>query len=196
MSLPSSATTAPWRRWPRSPAYPGRLTVIEGDALAADWRHRPAKGPLKIVANLPYNIGTPAADRLADGRAWPPWFASLTLMFQKEVAERIVPPSPARALRPARRAVAVALPVHKLFDVTAGLHAAAQGDLSPSCSSCPKMPCPIGLRCEKLERVTAAAFGQRRKMLRQSLKTVFGVPEAFWSGLASRRTARAEELRE
>ncbi|MFZ2469089.1 MAG: 16S rRNA (adenine(1518)-N(6)/adenine(1519)-N(6))-dimethyltransferase RsmA, partial [Parvibaculum sedimenti] len=79
-----------------SAAYPGRLTIIEGDALETDMASL-VKGPARIVANLPYNIATPLLVRWLQTEPWPPYYASLTLMFQKEVAERIVAPPGGKA---------------------------------------------------------------------------------------------------
>ncbi|TPG14409.1 16S rRNA (adenine(1518)-N(6)/adenine(1519)-N(6))-dimethyltransferase RsmA [Sphingomonas oligophenolica] len=171
-------------------AYPGHLTVIEGDALAIDAPALFATKP-HIVANLPYNIGT----ALLVGwltTAWPPWWASLTLMFQKEVAERIVA-APGTdhygrlaVLSQWRSVARIAMPVHRsAFTpppkvMSAVVHITA---IDP----------PAGVEVTVLERVTAAAFGQRRKMLRQSLKSMPGALAAL-DTLGIDPTRRAETL--
>ena len=171
--------------------YPGRLTVIEGDALATDLSQFKAEGaPLKIVANLPYNIGTQLLVNWLTV-PWPPFWQSLTLMFQKEVGERIV--------------AAPGDDHYGRLGVLAGwlTHAEMMFDLSPQAFTPPPkvtstvvhleprlnpLPCDLG----KLERVTAAAFGQRRKMLRQSLKSLGG--EALLQKAGIDPSRRAETL--
>ncbi len=152
-------------------AAPGRLTVIAGDAMAQDEAALVDRG-VHVVANLPYNIGTALLVRWLTG-PWPPWWASVTCMFQKEVAERIVaaPGSPAygrlAVLAQWRSAPRIAFEVPRQAFVpppsvtSAVVHiipAAASGDV------------PVAT----LERLTAAAFGQRRKMLRASLRGLPG----------------------
>ena len=171
-------------------AFPGRLEVIEGDALALDPAGLVAP-PRQIVANLPYNIATALLlrwlDRIGD-------YESLTLMFQREVAERLVaaPRSPAYG----RLSIIVQwLTLPKiLFDVPPGAFVPAPKVTSSVVSLVPR-PAPLAA-AEKpvLERVTAAAFGQRRKMLRSSLKSL-GVPvEPLLAAAGVAPTARAEEL--
>lgn len=154
----------------------GRLTVIEGDALAID--EAAAIGPAHIVANLPYNVGTALLVRWLGGETWPPWWTSLTLMFQQEVAERIVarPGSPAygrlAVLAQWRAAASLAMKVHRSAFVPPPKVMSAVVHIVPA-------DAPSGVRAGMLERLTAAAFGQRRKMLRQSLKGVPGALEAL-----------------
>jgi 16S rRNA (adenine1518-N6/adenine1519-N6)-dimethyltransferase len=156
-------------------AYSGRLRVIEGDALAQDL---PAlfEGRPHIVSNLPYNVGT----ALLVGwltTAWPPWWASATLMFQREVADRIVaaPGSDAygrlAVLAQWRASAGIAMPVHRSAFTPPPKVMSAVVHLVPG-------EAPAGVEVAVLERLTAAAFGQRRKMLRQSLKGVRGALEA------------------
>lgn len=171
--------------------YPGRLTVIEGDALTTDIASLAQPGvPLKIVANLPYNIGTQLlVNWLTAPR--PPFWASLTLMFQKEVGERIV----ARA----------GDDHYGRLGVLCGwlTHAELMFDLSPQVFTPPPkvtstvvhiepVSTPIPCSLDKLERVTHAAFGQRRKMLRQSLKPLGG--EALLARAEIDSSRRAETL--
>jgi 16S rRNA (adenine1518-N6/adenine1519-N6)-dimethyltransferase len=171
-------------------AFPGRLEVIEGDALALDPAGLVAP-PRRIVANLPYNIATALLLRWLDRIGE---YESLTLMFQREVAERLVamPRSPAYG----RLSVIVQwLTLPKiLFDVPPGAFVPAPKVTSSVVSLVPR-PAPLAA-AEKpvLERVTAAAFGQRRKMLRSSLKSL-GVPvEPLLAAAGVAPTARAEEL--
>jgi len=171
-------------------AFPGRLEVIEGDALAFDPAAL-APPPRRIVANLPYNIATALLlrwlDRIGD-------YESLTLMFQREVAERLVaaPRSPAYG----RLSVIVQwLTLPKiLFDVPPSAFVPSPKVTSSVVSLVPR-PAPLAAAAKaSLERVTAAAFGQRRKMLRSSLKTL-GVPvEPLLAMAGIMPTARAEEL--
>ena len=153
--------------------YPGMLTVIEGDALAID---APAlfAGKPHIVSNLPYNVGTALLVGWLTG-PWPPWWQSLTLMFQKEVADRIVAPVDGDAygrlavLAQWRSTARIAMPVHRSAFTPPPKVMSAVVHIEPE-------EAPDGATMPILERLTAAAFGQRRKMLRQSLK---GVPGAL-----------------
>ena len=152
-------------------AYPGRLTATEGDALAIDL---PAlfTEPPHIVANLPYNVGTAllVGWLTAD---WPPWWSSLTLMFQREVAERIVAAAGSEhygrlaVLSQWRSSARIAMAVHRSAFTPPPKVMSAVVRIEP-------LPAPAGVAVADLERLTAAAFGQRRKMLRQSLKGVSG----------------------
>ena len=173
-------------------AYPGRLEVISGDALDPSWRAR-VEGPARIVANLPYNIATPLLVGWLTSEPWPPWYRSLTLMFQKEVAERITakPGSKAYgrlAVLAQWRAVAT-----KLFDIDRRAFSPPPNVTSSVVHIVPSEPV-AAIRVETLERVTAAAFGQRRKMLRQSLKNLGVAPEPLLEAAAIEPTRRAEEL--
>ncbi|MEO5809718.1 MAG: 16S rRNA (adenine(1518)-N(6)/adenine(1519)-N(6))-dimethyltransferase RsmA [Sphingomicrobium sp.] len=173
----------------------GRLRLIEGDALEIDERATVGDGA-HIVANLPYNVGTALLIRWLGGEAWPPWWRSLTLMFQKEVAERIV----ARAGDDSygRLAVAaqwratpkIAMAVHRSSFVPPPKIASAVVHLIPKAA-------PEGVSPAVLEQLTAAAFGQRRKMLRQSLKGMPGALEALASvGIAADRRAETVSVAE
>ena len=150
--------------------FPGKLKLIDGDALAIDEPETLGQGA-HVVANLPYNVGTALLLRWLGGEAWPPWWASLTLMFQREVAERIVAkPGSDHYGRLAvasqwRSTAAIAMLVHRSSFVPAPKVMSAVVHLTSA-------PMPPGVTHAVLEQVTAAAFGQRRKMLRQSLKAV------------------------
>lgn len=172
-------------------AADGRLRVIEGDALALDEGTLVEPGT-HVVANLPYNVGTALLVRWLGGKAWPPWWASLTLMFQKEVAERIVarPDSPAygrlAVLAQWRARPRIALAVHRSAFVPPPKVMSAVVHIVP-------VEAPAGVEPARLEALTAAAFGQRRKMLRQSLKGLPGALDAL-AALGIDPTRRAETL--
>jgi 16S rRNA (adenine1518-N6/adenine1519-N6)-dimethyltransferase len=153
-----------------SAAFPGQLRVIEGDAMKID----PAAeigDPFHIASNLPYNVGTALTVGWLGGENWPPEWKSLTLMFQREVADRIVarPGTDAYGrlaiLAQWRCEARIAMPVHRSAFTPPPKVMSAVVHLVPKEQ-------PVGVRMAMLETLTAAAFGQRRKMLRQSLKPV------------------------
>jgi 16S rRNA (adenine1518-N6/adenine1519-N6)-dimethyltransferase len=173
--------------------YPNRLTVIADDAMGFDVRPLLDGSPARVVANLPYNIATALLVSWLTIEPWPPWYDRLVLMFQREVAERIV-----------------AGPGSKTYgrlSVLAGWRAEAKilFDIAPSAFVPPPkvtssvvqlIPRAEPLACERraLERVTEAAFGQRRKMLRQSLKSLGGDPLRLLGAAGIEETARAEDI--
>ncbi|MGE0501315.1 MAG: 16S rRNA (adenine(1518)-N(6)/adenine(1519)-N(6))-dimethyltransferase RsmA [Rhizobiaceae bacterium] len=170
--------------------YPGRLQVLEGDALSTDFASL-AHGPVMIVANLPYNIGTELLVRWLTGPVWPPFWTSLTLMFQREVAERIVAEPGDDAY--GRLAVLAGWRARSriVFDVPRQAFTPAPKVTSSVVHMTPRLaPPPADQRV--LSRVTEAAFGQRRKMLRQSLKALGG--EALLAQVGIDGTRRAETL--
>jgi 16S rRNA (adenine1518-N6/adenine1519-N6)-dimethyltransferase len=160
-------------------AAEGRLRVIEADALKVDEALEAGRGA-HVAANLPYNVGTFLLVRWLGGEEWPPWWASLTLMFQREVAERIVarPGSGAygrlAVLAQWRSEARIAMKVHRSAFVPPPKVMSAVVHIVPK-------EAPPGVRSATLEKLTAAAFGQRRKMLRQSLKGLAGALEALAS---------------
>jgi 16S rRNA (adenine1518-N6/adenine1519-N6)-dimethyltransferase len=173
--------------------YPGHLDVIEGDALEFDPAPLLGGGPARVVANLPYNIATPLLIRWLTAEPWPPWYDSLVLMFQREVAERIVAPPGSKT--------------YGRLSVLAGWRAESRilFDIAPSAFVPPPkvtsslvqlVPRPKPLPCDRrmLERVTEAAFGQRRKMLRQSLKSLGVDPAALLGEADIDPTERAEQI--
>ncbi|KAA2234393.1 16S rRNA (adenine(1518)-N(6)/adenine(1519)-N(6))-dimethyltransferase RsmA [Salinarimonas soli] len=174
--------------------YPGRLDVVEADALEFDPRPLIGDGPARIVANLPYNVGTPLLTGWLSGEAWPPWWDSLTLMFQREVAERIVADESERADY-GRLGVLCGWRTEAriLFDVPPSAFVPPPKVTSSVVHLTPR-PHPQPCRVRALEAVTAAAFGQRRKMLRQSLKGVTPDPAAVLAAVGIPETARAEEV--
>jgi 16S rRNA (adenine1518-N6/adenine1519-N6)-dimethyltransferase len=171
-------------------AYPGRLELVEGDALKLDPAAL-APAPRRIVANLPYNIATALLlrwlDRIGD-------YQSLTLMFQREVAERLVaqPRSPAYG----RLSVIVQWLTEPkiLFDLPPRAFVPSPKVTSSVVSLTPRATSLAPAEKGALERVTAAAFGQRRKMLRSSLKTLAVPVEPLFASTGISPTARAEEL--
>jgi 16S rRNA (adenine1518-N6/adenine1519-N6)-dimethyltransferase len=173
-------------------AYPGRLTIIHGDALAQDWS-RLVNGPAKIVANLPYNIATPLLIGWLTG-PWPPWFSSLTLMFQKEVAERITARAGAQAYGRLSVISQWRAEARILFDVNRSAFTPPPKVTSSVVQLTPKPERADDCTPEALARVTAAGFGQRRKMLRSSLKSVFPDTEGALRDLGIDPQKRAEEL--
>jgi 16S rRNA (adenine1518-N6/adenine1519-N6)-dimethyltransferase len=171
-------------------AYPERLTLIEGDALAADAPALFTSRP-HIVSNLPYNVGTALLAGWLTS-VWMPWWQTLTLMFQREVAERIVA-APGTdhygrlaVLSQWRSSARIAMPVHRSAFTPPPKVMSAVVHIVPN-------DAPEGVDVAIVERVTAAAFGQRRKMLRQSLKPVPGALDAL-SSLGIDATRRAETL--
>lgn len=160
-----------------SEAFDGRLTVISDDAMAID-ADALAGGPYHIVANLPYNVGTALFTRWLEPRAWPPLWRSLTLMFQLEVAERIVAPVGTGAygrlavLSQWRSNARIAMKVHRSAFTPPPKVMSAIVHLTPSDQ-------PEGVDPALLSKLTEKGFGQRRKMLRQSLKGLPGAVEAL-----------------
>ena len=146
--------------------------VVEADALGFDPRPLLGGGPARIVANLPYNVGTALLTGWLTAEAWPPWWRSLTLMFQREVAERIVADERDRA-NYGRLGVLAGWRTQAriLFDVPPAAFVPPPKVTSSVVLLTPR-PDPLPCRVEALEAVTRAAFGQRRKMLRQSLKSL------------------------
>ncbi|WP_095011673.1 16S rRNA (adenine(1518)-N(6)/adenine(1519)-N(6))-dimethyltransferase RsmA [Tsuneonella mangrovi] len=158
-------------------AFPGQLAVVEGDAMKLD--HDALLGePYAVLANLPYNVGTALFVRWLGGEAWPPQWTSLTLMFQLEVAQRIVAQSGTGAygrlalLAQWRSNARLAMKVHRSAFTPPPKVMSAVVHVEPKEQ-------PEGVSARTLERLTEAAFGQRRKMLRQSLKGVSGAIAAL-----------------
>ncbi|WP_027833380.1 16S rRNA (adenine(1518)-N(6)/adenine(1519)-N(6))-dimethyltransferase RsmA [Maritalea myrionectae] len=172
-------------------AYPDRLQVIAGDAMEVDYRAL-ADGPTKIVANLPYNIATPLLTGWLDD-PWPPYFDSLTLMFQKEVADRICAPSGSKAFG------RLSILSQWRCDAKVGLNVGPGAFTPPpkvSSAIVHMVPKPSAnqVAANTIEHVTRAAFGQRRKMLRQSLKALNVDLPALFDALSLKGTERAEQL--
>lgn len=176
-----------------SAAYSGRLQIVEGDALKVDMRAL-VGGRTRIVANLPYNVGTPLLVKWLQTEPWPPWYETMTLMFQKEVAQRIVAPPGSRAY--GRLGVLAQWRTHAriLFDVDRRAFTPPPSVTSSVVELVPR-PKPLAPADPKiLEKVVAAAFGQRRKMLRAALKSIAREPVALLEAAHIDPTARAEQL--
>lgn len=172
--------------------FTGRLEVVQGDATRFDPATHVAP-PARIVANLPYNISTVLLVGWLGTEAWPPWWDSLTLMFQREVAERIVAHPGSRAYgRLSILSQWRAVP-RILFDVDRRAFTPPPKITSSVVRIVPT-EMPEGVRFRDLENVTAAAFGQRRKMLRSSLKSLVSSPEDLLTAAGIDPTSRAEDV--
>ncbi|MGB8315344.1 MAG: 16S rRNA (adenine(1518)-N(6)/adenine(1519)-N(6))-dimethyltransferase RsmA [Aestuariivirga sp.] len=176
-----------------SAAYVGRLSVKSDDALAVDWP-TVVSGPAKIVANLPYNVATVLVTGWLTQGAWPPWFSSLTLMFQKEVAERIAAKPGGKDYGRLSVLCQWRCEVKKLFDVNRSAFTPAPKVTSSIIRLIPRQLPEVSCEVKDLEKVTAAAFGQRRKMLRSSLRGAFDAPEIILAELGINPEQRAEQL--
>jgi 16S rRNA (adenine1518-N6/adenine1519-N6)-dimethyltransferase len=173
--------------------YPGRLTIVPGDALTVDVAPHLDGGPARIVANLPYNIATALLVRWLAAEPWPPWFDMMVLMFQREVAERIVATPDEKAY--GRLAVLAGWRTQAkiMFDVAPSAFVPPPKVTSSVVRLVPRAA-PLPCTRSTLERVTAAAFGQRRKMLRQSLRALGIDPAPLLCAAGIDGTARAEEV--
>ncbi len=153
--------------------YPGRLDVIEGDALKTDFAALASQGPVKIIANLPYNVGTQLLVNWLLPAQWPPFWQSLTLMFQKEVGQRIVAQEDDDHYGRLGVLCGWRTEANMAFDISPQAFTPPPKVTSTVVHLTPREK-PIPCAVDKLEKVTQAAFGQRRKMLRQSLKPLGG----------------------
>jgi len=175
-----------------SEAFPGQLTVIEGDAMKLDHGALMRAQPFHVLSNLPYNVGTSLFVKWLSGEQWPPQWRSLTLMFQREVAERIVAKAGTSAygrlavLAQWRAQARLAMKVHRSAFTPPPKVMSAVVHITPE-------EAPAGISARTLERLTEAAFGQRRKMLRQSLKGLPGALDALATAGID-ETRRAETL--
>jgi 16S rRNA (adenine1518-N6/adenine1519-N6)-dimethyltransferase len=172
--------------------YPGRLEIVEGDALSVDMRRLAGGGPARVVANLPYNVATPLLTGWVAADGWPPWWDSLTLMFQREVAERIVARPGDEAYGRLGVLCGWRCEAKIAFDVSRQAFTPPPNVTSSVVRLVPR-PEPLACPVRDLEIVTQAAFGQRRKMLRQSLKSL-GDPAVLLQATGIEPTRRAEEI--
>jgi 16S rRNA (adenine1518-N6/adenine1519-N6)-dimethyltransferase len=173
--------------------FPGRLDVVAADALTFDARAHIAGGPVRIVANLPYNIATALLVSWLSIEPWPPWYDAAILMFQREVAERIVAAPHSKSYGRLSVLVQWRCEARILFDVNASAFVPPPNVTSSLIRLVPRrspMPCDRKL----LETVTQAAFGQRRKMLRQSLRSLDADVPELMAAAGLDPTARAENL--
>ena len=174
--------------------YPGRLDIISADALTIDWNSLGIEGPCRIIANLPYNIGTLLLTRWIGGESWPPPFEAFVLMFQREVAERIVA-TPDDPHDYGRLSVLCGWRTEAriLFDVPPQAFTPPPKIISSVVKLVPR-PNPEPCSAATLAKVTQHAFGQRRKMLRQSLKGLGIDPIELCAKVGIDPTARAETI--
>lgn len=175
--------------------YPGRLDIRAGNALDMDW---PAlvggvSGPVRLVANLPYNVATPLLIGWLKTEPWPPWFESMTLMFQREVAERIVAKAGDDAYGRLSILAGWRTEAEIVFDVPPAAFTPAP-KVTSSIVHLRPIALPLACRAGDLEAVAQAAFGQRRKMLRQSLKGFGTAVAASLDAAGLRPQMRAEEV--
>jgi 16S rRNA (adenine1518-N6/adenine1519-N6)-dimethyltransferase len=172
--------------------YPGRLKIVAGDALNFD--PRPLVGtPARVVANLPYNIATALLVCWLTLEPWPPWYDRLVLMFQREVAERVVAAPGSKSYGRLSVLVGWRCKARICFDV-AGSAFVPRPRVTSSVVGLVPRENPLVCERRALERVTEAAFGQRRKMLRQSLKSLATDPLALLDAARIDPTARAEDV--
>ena len=173
--------------------YPGRLHIVSGDALKFDIAPYLGKGPIRVVANLPYNIATALLVAWLSVEPWPPWYDRLVLMFQREVAERIVAPPGSKTYGRLSVLAGWRTQAKILFDIAPSAFVPPPKVTSSVVQFIPhENPLPCDRRA--LERVTEAAFGQRRKMLRQSLKQLVADPIPLLEKAGLDPTARAEDI--
>lgn len=179
--------------------YPARLDVVVADALAFDPRTRLVGttglggAPARIVANLPYNIATALLVGWLTAEPWPPWFDRLVLMFQREVAERITAAPGSKTYGRLSVLTGWRTQARILFDIAPSAFVPPPKVTSSLVELVPR-PAPLPCGSAALQKVTEAAFGQRRKMLRQSLRSLGRDPLPLLAAAEIAPTARAEEI--
>jgi len=173
--------------------YPGKLTVVSGDALEFDPKPYVDRSPARVVANLPYNIATPLLIGWLSAEPWPPWYDRLVLMFQREVAERIVAPVGGKQYGRLSVLVQWRATAKILFDIKPSAFVPPPKVTSSLVEIVPRAR-PLACDRRTLERITEAAFGQRRKMLRQSLKSLGVEPLPLLAAAGIAETERAEQV--
>ncbi|HZO47665.1 MAG TPA: 16S rRNA (adenine(1518)-N(6)/adenine(1519)-N(6))-dimethyltransferase RsmA [Xanthobacteraceae bacterium] len=173
--------------------YPGRLDVVAADALAYDPRTLLGGTPARIVANLPYNIATALLVGWLTAEPWPPWFDRLVLMFQREVAERITAPPGSKTYGRLSVLAQWRTEARILFDIAPSAFVPPPKVTSSVVEFVPRAA-PLPCESAVLQKVTEAAFGQRRKMLRQSLKSLGRDPLPLLAAAEIEPTARAEDI--
>ena len=170
--------------------FPDRLAVIEADALTIDIAAL-GPAPRRIVANLPYNISTALLTRWLHAA---PALESMTLMFQKEVVDRLIAVPRTKDYGRLSVLTQVVCRAARLFDIAPSAFVPPPKVVSTVVQLVPREPMADAVDLRALEAVTAAAFGQRRKMLRTSLRAAFAQPEAALGACGIAETARAEDL--
>jgi len=173
--------------------YPGRLEIVFGDALKLDPRPLLGAAPARVVANLPYNIATALLVGWLTLEPWPPWYDRLLLMFQREVAERIVAAPGSKSYGRLSVLASWRCETRIRFDV-AGTAFVPPPKITSSLVELVPRQNPLACERRALERVTEAAFGQRRKMLRQSLKLLGPDATTLLEAAKLEPTSRAEDI--
>jgi len=173
--------------------YPGRLDIVAADALRFDPRSRIGSGPARIVANLPYNIATALLVGWVGADPWPPWYDCAVLMFQREVAERIVAAPGSKSYGRLSVLVQWRCAARIVFDVNSSAFVPPPKVTSSLLRLDPRYA-PAACDRRLLEAVTQAAFGQRRKMLRQSLRALGTDVPALLAAAGLEPTSRAEDI--
>jgi 16S rRNA (adenine1518-N6/adenine1519-N6)-dimethyltransferase len=173
--------------------YPGRLEIVAGDALSVDVREYLGPERARVVANLPYHIATALLVDWLTTEPWPPWYDALVLMFQREVAMRIVAKPGSKVYGRLSVLAGWRTDAKILFDVARTAFVPPPKVTSSVVRLDPR-PVPAPCDAQALQRVTEAAFGQRRKMLRQSLKSLGVDAAALLDAAGIAPTARAEEI--
>jgi 16S rRNA (adenine1518-N6/adenine1519-N6)-dimethyltransferase len=180
--------------------YPGRLDVHLGDALGVDWRALlagrggPTSGGAVIAANLPYNVGTLLLTGWLETEPWPPWFQRMVLMFQREVAERVVAQPGTKAYGRLAVLAQWRARTRLLFTLKPEAFTPPPAVASAVVELVPLERPQPECKAATLSKLTAAAFGQRRKMLRQSLKPLLADPEPLLTAVGLAPTLRGEAL--
>jgi 16S rRNA (adenine1518-N6/adenine1519-N6)-dimethyltransferase len=179
-------------------ARPGRLSIVQSDAIAVDeaevLRSCNVSGDVRVAANLPYNVGTALLVKWLASEPWPPFWSSLTLMFQREVAERLVAQPSTKAYGRLSVLAQWRTRTKILFEVARSAFVPSPRVTSAVVRIEPLVEPVAPARLSDLEAVTAAAFGRRRKMLRQSLKGLVADAEGLARAAQVDPTARAEQL--
>ncbi|MBN9040287.1 MAG: 16S rRNA (adenine(1518)-N(6)/adenine(1519)-N(6))-dimethyltransferase [Rhizobiales bacterium 62-47] len=176
-----------------SARYPGRLHIVNDDAMQFDPRPLLGNDRAKIVANLPYNIATTLLIGWLSTEPWPPWFDMMVLMFQREVAERIVAHDDEEAYGRLAILANWRAETKILFDISPAAFVPPPKVTSSVVRLIPRAQ-PLPCDRKSLEQVAAAAFGQRRKMLRQSLKSLGADPARLAAAAGIDPTRRAETI--
>lgn len=179
--------------------YPGRLDIHFGDALNADWTTLIAAGaandrPITVAANLPYGVASMLLVNWLEIEPWPPWYRSMVLMFQREVAERIVAAPGSKAYGRLSVLAQWRCATRIVMNLPAEAFTPPPKVASAVVAFHPREKLEPGCKVSTLGRVTAAAFGQRRKMLRQSLKQLTPMPELLLQKAGIDPQQRAERL--
>jgi 16S rRNA (adenine1518-N6/adenine1519-N6)-dimethyltransferase len=173
--------------------FADRLTIVEGDALRIDLEQYLQAEPVRVVANLPYNVATALLVAWLTIDRWPPWYESLVLTFQREVAQRIVAAPGSKAYGRLSVLAGWRTQAQILFDIAPRAFVPAPKVTSSVVRLVPR-PSPLACDRRLLERVAEAAFGQRRKMLRQSLKSLGVDVLELLAAAGLDPTARAEDI--